>query len=720
MAASLGAALILVVSAGAAETAADPAFVPGPSFDAGYAPAEAVVADFNRDQKPDLAVANCVDSWDWGDEQIGSDVEILLGDGNGGVRPGTPPPLPRDAFMCSLATADLNGDGAPDLAIVDSAGKDVLILLGDGTGHFAPAGGSPIQAGGSPTSVVAADVNADGRPDLVIPVADSSGRITGIAILLGNGAGGFAQAPGSPVSILAGNSLSVAVADLDGDGKMDLAVANTARNEFSLLRGDGTGGFGAPVIVGTARRPGKIAVGDFDGNGKPDLASLLEYGVAILLGDGTGNFHAAPGPALNYYGTDLAVADLNGDGKSDLATSSEGGVVSVFAANGDGTVHSAQFSPFAADNGLRIAAADFDGDGRTDIAALSADGVSWPVGPNRSSVLLQTESAPTARPGHARRGDRTVRTRKAITALAADGNHAAVCTGRHPLAWTPGGARITFKAKGYGCYYDVAVGGRTVAWTADTHCGNTECTAVAFVAKLSGGGSKAVDGEQNDCGAGPCIPTGTWIRQLLGGGPLIAWNDWYVDCTAKCGEEQQAFARYGVRHQTLRRYYRGRMAHVREERVAHPLLAVGAGRMALQVGGRINLLKPSGARVASVTAANVRSVALSQTELGIVGRSALGVYNPATGHVRKSIALGPNAVLQLAGINSRVALLRDSHSLELVRLSDGAIVSLQLAAKVARHLVGAQLTSAGLFYAYNARSGGRIVFEPLAKLLARF
>jgi hypothetical protein len=725
MVAGLGAALILVVSAGAARTAAgDPSFVPGPAFDAGYGPAGAVVSDFNRDQKPDLAVANCIDYYDSdGEEEIGSKVEILLGDGNGGARPGAPPPLPNGAIMCSLAAADLNGDGAPDLAIVDSDAKDILILLGDGTGQFVPAGGSPIQAGGVPTSVVAADVNADGRPDLVAPVASASGRISGIAILLGDGAGGFAQAPGSPISILAGNAFSVAAADLDGDGKPDLAVANTARNEISVLRGDGTGGFGAPVTVGSARRPGKIAVGDFDGNGKPDLATLLEYGAAILLGDGTGSFHAAPSSPLKLDGSDLAPVDLNGDGKSDLVTPSGEDGVSVRLASGDGRFRTVEFSPFATDYTLRIATADFNGDGRPDIAALSGDGLSWPVGPNRSSVLLQTDSAPMAKPGHAHRRDRIFRTRKAITGFAADGTHAAVCTGNHPVVWTPGGSTVTFKKReySYGCYSDLAVGGRNLAWIETTGCGNTECTDVAFVAKLSGGRSKAVDGQQNDCGAGPCFPTGTWITQLMGGGSLIAWNDWVVDCTAKCDEGQEAFARYGVRHQTLRRYYGGRMAHVGEERAAHPLLAVGGGRMAVRVGGRLDVLKPSGARVYAVAAPEVQSVALSQTELGIAGRSALGVYNPANGHLRKSIALGPNASLQLAGINSRLALLRGSHSLELVRLSDGAIVSLPLASKVAQRLVGAQLTAAGLFYAYNTRrSGGRVVFEPLSKLLARF
>jgi hypothetical protein len=143
--------------------------------------------------------------------------------------------------------------------------------------------------------------------------------------------------------------------------------------------------------------------------------------------------------------------------------------------------------------------------------------------------------------------------------------------------------------------------------------------------------------------------------------------------------------------------------------------------MAIRVSGKIDVLKPSGARVSAVAAPDVQSVALSRTKLGIARRSALSVYNPATGHLRKSIALGPSASLQLAGINPRLALLRGSHSLELVRLRDGAIISLPLASNVAQRLVDARLTKAGLFYAFNAKkAGGRVVFEPLSKLLSRF
>ena len=113
-----------------------------------------------------------------------------------------------------------------------------------------------------------------------------------------------------------------------------------------------------------------------------------------------------------------------------------------------------------------------------------------------------------------------------------------------------------------------------------------------------------------------------------------------------CGEHDDegdgAFASYRISAQSLRRFYSGRARTVRRDSTARPLLAVGAGRMALQIGGTVVLLKPSGARVARVDAADVESVALARTELGIAGRTSLGVYDPATGHLRKAIALGPS------------------------------------------------------------------------------
>jgi hypothetical protein len=115
-----------------------------------------------------------------------------------------------------------------------------------------------------------------------------------------------------------------------------------------------------------------------------------------------------------------------------------------------------------------------------------------------------------------------------------------------------------------------------------------------------------------------------------------------------------------------------------------------------------------------------RAIALSRTRLAVLRTFTLDLYGPATGRATKSIPLGPAASLQLAGVNSTLALLRSPGRLVLVRLSDGKLISL---AQQSKSHVDAKLTGAGLFYAYNVRRGrakGRIVFEPTAKLLARF
>jgi hypothetical protein len=276
---------------------------------------------------------------------------------------------------------------------------------------------------------------------------------------------------------------------------------------------------------------------------------------------------------------------------------------------------------------------------------------------------------------------------------------------------------VTFK----GSCSDVAVGGGHIAWVEEPFCGNSEGCMDVFESRLSGGRRHRLNEVVNDCGAGPCDPGGTWVENLLGGGPLIAWNDSTIACTRNCEEGQDFEAQWSVRSQQLRRFYRGRSASVRQDSADHPLLAVGGGWMALQVGSRVVVLKRSGARVSSVSAPDALSAALSRTQLGVAGRSALSLYDPANGHLRKTIALGPNAALELDGITPRLAVLRGSHSLVLVRLRDGALVFVPLSSKAAQGLADAQLTSAGLFYAYSTSGrGGRVVFEPTARLLARF
>jgi hypothetical protein len=178
-----------------------------------------------------------------------------------------------------------------------------------------------------------------------------------------------------------------------------------------------------------------------------------------------------------------------------------------------------------------------------------------------------------------------------------------------------------------------------------------------------------------------------------------------------------------VSKQRLLRIVAGRQVVVKRGLASFALAAVGGGRMAVESDGAVSVLAPNGSRVATVAAVNdnpPRAIALSRTRLAVLRSFTLDLYQPATGRQTKSIPLGPAAMLQLAGVNSTLALLRSPQRLVLVRLKDGKLISLALRAK--SH-VDAKLTDAGLFVAFNVQRGrakGRIVFEPTARLLARF
>ena len=693
--------LMLGVAAATGAGGADPSFAPSGPIPVGHLPFSVVAPDLNGDGKVDLAVAN----------RDSNDVTVLLGNGAGGfsAAPGSPIKLgPRDPV--SLVTADLNGDGRPDLAVANYTSKDVSVLLGDGAGGFSAAPGSPVRVAGHPLSVTAADLNGDGKVDLVIPAYKNV-----ISILLGDGLGRFAAASGSPIAV--GSDPSSAIADFNRDGKPDLAVADSKK--ISILPGTGDGRFGAArtVLAATGPDRGFLGVADFNRDGKPDLAVTrvasddVGIQVRVLLGNGTGGFRRAGSPiAVVYNEAAGAVADLNGDHKSDLAVSSFG--VTVLLGNGAGRFRPAVDSPFPAP-GVAIAAADLNGDGKPDLAL---------TGPNDAvTIMFQTPSTPAAVPGGVLPGrrDAVFSTRGQITKLAVDGNQVAAATaGRsgRVVVWTaPGRKSRSFKTGEVGAD-ELALGGGQVAWIGSEH-GNL-LHLFLHVAKLSGRTAKEIDeGGSTDDGVGD------WVGQLLGDGPLLAYNSWKVVCDSGEGCPPGQVRLSG---QKLVRISAGRRLVVKRGAGSYPLSAVGGGRMALESAGAVTVLAPRGSRVATVPAVAgnpPRAVALSRTRLVIARTFTLDLYDPATGAKAKSLPLGPAAALKLAGVNSKLALLRGPRRLVLVRLSDGKLISFPLRSGTAKRFVDARLDGGGIFYAYNVLRGsakGRIVFEPTAKLLARF
>jgi len=338
---------------------------PGSPFLVGLLPESVAVGDFNRDGKPDLAIANKSDFT----------VTVLLGNGTGGFTAALGSPFPVGAEPQSVAVGDFNGDGKPDLAIANSGANTVTVLLGNGAGGFTPAPDSPFPVGAVPVSVAVGDFNGDGKPDLAI--ANQSGNT--VTVLLGNGTGGFTAASGSPFPV-GTTPVSVAVGDFNGDGKPDLAIANVGSNNVTVLLGTGTGGFaadpGSPFAAGT--NPQFVAVGDFNGDGKPDLAIANggSNNVTVLLSIGISGFTPAPGSPfpVGTVPVSVAVGDFNGDGKLDLAIANAGSNnVTVLVGIGTGGFTAAPNNLFPVGAfPSSVAVGEFNGDGKPDLAIANA------------------------------------------------------------------------------------------------------------------------------------------------------------------------------------------------------------------------------------------------------------------------------------------------------------------------------------------------------------
>lgn len=401
---------------------AGPVSFPASAAPAGDRPVSAT-ADFNQDGKPDLALAILCANIDCSK----SAVNVLLSDTNAGFQP----PVSNDPggfSPASVAAEDFNGDGKPDLVVLnqcvstqDCTQGVIGVLLGTGSGTFqAPV---PYPSGGAqPKAVAAGDVNGDGKLDLVVAqctdldgCSDGSNGI--VSVLLGNGDGSFRPA----VSYSSGGPfpLSVAVADLNGDGKPDLAVANgncslaelsivCGTGSVGVLLGNGDGTFQAAVPYSTVDDQAfSVATGDFNGDGKIDLIvgntncpgfqfeGCDDGSVAVLLGIGDGTFAAAvtypigspwPVDSTTTRSNAIAVADFNGDGKLDVALSSR----DILLGNGDGTLQPAQTYNPAGVMGVSALVADFNGDSKPDLAVTSSTQVTILL--NISTGFQQTTS----------------------------------------------------------------------------------------------------------------------------------------------------------------------------------------------------------------------------------------------------------------------------------------------------------------------------------------
>jgi len=303
----------------------DGTFAAATSVAAAY-PLTVAIQDLNHDGVQDLIVG-------------GAGVSVFLG--SGGMTYGPVRTYAETVYFTSVAVGDLNGDGIPDLAATHPGryvgdrppqwipGTVVYVFFGVGDGTFLAE--TTHAVGQTPYDLAIADVDGEGRNDLVVTNAWSST----ISVLLADESGGFRSQAEYPT---AGGATALALADFGGDGHVDVVVASQSTNQLSILQGRGDGTFGAPTVIGSFNSPQALSAADLDRDGHIDVVLSTEYGngVTILRGTGSGAFAAG-----EVYGTGVgprhvAVKDLNGDGHVDLAVpNAYAGTVSILRNRAD-------------------------------------------------------------------------------------------------------------------------------------------------------------------------------------------------------------------------------------------------------------------------------------------------------------------------------------------------------------------------------------------------
>lgn len=376
-----------------------------------------VMADVNGDGIPDLVVVNecassCVPFSGTGT------VAVLLGNGDGtfqtAVTYGTGGGYQPDA----LAVADVNGDGKLDLVVANNCSDDgcnagsVAVLLGYGDGTFQAATTFP-QAGTGPNWIAVGDVNGDGKLDLMVLDACSNPNNqfcgSNVAVFLGNGDGTFQPAvtfDTGPGALLMG----LAVADVNGDGKLDALVGSSGNGfgvttgSVGVFLGNGDGTFQNPVSYSSgAYEANSMAVADVNGDSKLDLLVANSVGcgaapgpdpcLSVLLGNGDGTFQNAAIFDSVPGSNSIHAADINADGRLD-AVLAGGSPLSAMLGNGNGTFQAA--TVFGSGQSGLSSVADVNRDGKPDFIALAQSAVSIVL--NTSPLVTNTSLASSRNP----------------------------------------------------------------------------------------------------------------------------------------------------------------------------------------------------------------------------------------------------------------------------------------------------------------------------------
>jgi hypothetical protein len=327
-----------------AQTCSLPGFTQAPIYPVGGDVRSVAAADFDGDGSPDLAVANA-DS---------SNVTVVLKAGR--TQPAIINTYAVGTFPLSVATGDFTGDGKIDIVSGSNSSSTISLLRNNGSGGFVPGGTFNIASGA--LDIAVGDFNNNGNLDVAVAVG------SGVSILLSNGQGGFSGA-----TFILTSANKIIAADFNNDGKLDLATANSTATQIRL--GNGAGQFGT-ASCGVPSASG-LAAGDVNNDGKLDLvtANVSAAQIQIYPGNGAGCVGASTNIDVLNAGRPgfVALGDLNNDGNLDIVAGA-----TVLRGNGNGTFG----PPFAfgmgslgSDPGANTVIADFNGDSKLDIASAS-------------------------------------------------------------------------------------------------------------------------------------------------------------------------------------------------------------------------------------------------------------------------------------------------------------------------------------------------------------
>jgi hypothetical protein len=398
---------------------------------------QVVTADFNNDGLSDMVVVAPQDVSSDGNTSPGG-LTVLMNDRN---HPGQF----KQSYHCEINDPADNGvvvgrfhQDSPnlDIAFLDRSGNSVSMLRGSGDGTFVSEGSytatprdSGFGATAYPTCLVAGDFYGDGKLDIAVGRGRRSGApfygyACGIYTLRGNGDGTF-QYPTSAYEYGIMNPLAMVTADFNGDGKLDIAVADHADyvgSRVLILHGNGDGTFehvymddqrvwettatAVPIPEFSSHAPNPLAIGDFDRDGQPDLAVATDEGVTVLLANDLHHWYTYGTDA--YLPTALTVGDFNGDGKTDIAFADQEGVKMLEAAdpaNPYGLFYdSFMIAPRATSGGgtdSSLAVGYFNGDNAPDLAYTNDDGLAVALNqpPVTSLVVKPLNGFDTGAPG---------------------------------------------------------------------------------------------------------------------------------------------------------------------------------------------------------------------------------------------------------------------------------------------------------------------------------